>query len=198
MTELRAATREDGELIIPLLMRAFAQDTATLWTVRDDARHLEGLEAWFRAQWERLTFPFNESYVTAGELHGAALWVPPGKGEITLWDEVMLAPRMLRAFGWRKLKRSLDSVNLVLEHHPKKPHYYLHTLAVEPSQQGRGLGKALLAPMLARCDAEKMPAYLECVEHNVPLYRARGFEVLSSAPLVGGGPVMFFMWREPR
>ncbi len=198
MTALRAARREDGARIVSLLVRAFAKDTATLWMMRDDARHLDGMEAWFGATFEHLTIPYDLSFVTEGALHGAALWVPPGQGTVDFLLQLRLAPQMLRAFGWRKLKRSLESVNMVLAHHPTEPHYYLSTLAVEPTQQGRGLGKALMAPMLARCDAEKMPAYLECVEHNVPLYRSRGFEVKSAAPLAGGGPTMFFMWRAPR
>lgn len=194
---LRAATWEDGGSIVPLLARAFADDPAVRWMIREDARHDEGMTAWFRATFEHLTMPHDLSFVTDGELRGAALWVPPGEGGVSWWKQVLLAPEMLRAFGWKKLKRSLDSVNMVLDLHPTEPHYYLSTLAVEPAHQGRGLGKALMAPMLARCDAEQVPAYLECIDRNVPLYRSRGFEVKRTAPLVGGGPMMNFMWRAP-
>ena len=47
-------------------------------------------------------------------------------------------------------------------HHPKGPeHWYLQYLGVEPRRQGKGLGGALLAPVLERCDGEGVPAHLE-------------------------------------
>lgn len=198
MTELRVATKEDGAVVVPLLMRAFANDPAVAWLLREGARHTASLEAWFDVTWRHLTFPYGHCYVTTGDVRGAALWVPPGQGEVGFVKQALLSPYMIKAFGWKKLKRSLDCVNLVLANHPREPHWYLSTLAVEPAHQGRGLGKDLMAPMLARCDAEKLPAYLECVTHNVPLYRGRGFEVVGEAPLTGGGPMMHFMWRKPQ
>lgn len=46
-------------------------------------------------------------------------------------------------------------------HPPEPPHWYLFILGTEPAAQGRGLASALLAHMLARADADGMPAYLE-------------------------------------
>jgi len=44
--------------------------------------------------------------------------------------------------------------------HPHDPsHWYLFILGTEPAAQGRGLGSALLARVLARVDAERMPVY---------------------------------------
>jgi hypothetical protein len=44
------------------------------------------------------------------------------------------------------------------------------------------LGSALLKTMLTRCDAERMPAYLETsYPENVPFYERRGFRVTGDA-----------------
>ena len=45
--------------------------------------------------------------------------------------------------------------------HPPEPHYYLEFLGTRRGQQSRGGGTAVLQPMLDRCDAEGVPAYLE-------------------------------------
>jgi ribosomal protein S18 acetylase RimI-like enzyme len=78
------------------------------------------------------------------------------------------------------------------------PHWYLFILGTEQAAQGRGLGSALLAQMLARVDADRMPAYLESSnERNLAWYGRHGFEVTSELA-IPGGPRIWPMWREPR
>ena len=71
-------------------------------------------------------------------------------------------------------------------------------LGTEPSAQGRGIGSALMAPMIERCEAEGLPAYLESSkESNLAFYHRQGFEVTREFPVHGGrGPSMWFMWRN--
>lgn len=196
---VRRAAASDSQRIVSVLARAFDQDPSIDWTIRADARRAEGIELFFDVVLHRMTLPFNEVWTTAGDVEGAALWTPPGKWKLGLVEQALMAPQMLRAFGWRRLGRVLDSMNVVQKHHPTEPHYYLQSIGVAPERQGQGLGKALMQPVLERCDQEQVPAFLETAqERNLPLYRSRGFVEISRAPLSGGGPMMFFMWREPR
>ena len=65
-------------------------------------------------------------------------------------------------------------------------------------QQGKGVGTALLRPVLEHCDAEGIPCYLESSkERNVPFYRRHGFEVVEEVSLPDDGPMLWTMWREP-
>ena len=81
------------------------------------------------------------------------------RGASGVVDQVVLLPGMLRVFG-RGLARAQRGLTVMESGHPTAPHYYLDSLGVEPEWQGRGLGSALMQPVLARCDAERMPAYL--------------------------------------
>ena len=82
--------------------------------------------------------------------------------------------------------------------HPRAPHHYLRVIGCDPDKQGRGVGSALLAPALARCDERGEPAYLESSnERNLPFYRRHGFEVTGEVTTYLG-PKAWFMWREPR
>ena len=63
---------------------------------------------------------------------------------------------------------------------------------------GWGLGAALLRPVLDRCDAEKIPAYLEASSpRNRALYERHGFEVTEEFAVGRGSPPVWRMWHAP-
>ena len=71
--------------------------------------------------------------------------------------------------------------------HPREPHHYLALIGTDPAHQGRGIGTALLEPVLARCDAEGLPAYLEsskALERAVlPALPVRGHRGIHPSPV---------------
>jgi GNAT superfamily N-acetyltransferase len=83
--------------------------------------------------------------------------------------------------------------------HPHEPHWYLNVLSTLPSRQGQGLGARALAPILARCDADGIPAYLESSNpRNMTLYRRHGFVETDATIDLPDGPSLYPMWRLPR
>jgi ribosomal protein S18 acetylase RimI-like enzyme len=104
---------------------------------------------------------------------------------------------MVALFGGRVL-RLLSLLYALEAQHLREPHYYLFAIGTDPAHQGRGMGSSLLAPMLARCDAERKPAYLESSNgRNVPFYRRHGFENIGTIALERG-PSLTRMRRTPR
>ena len=82
--------------------------------------------------------------------------------------------------------------------HPEEPHWYLAVLGTAPEHQGKGVGSALISPILQKCDAEGVPAYLESSkESNIPFYQRHGFEVTGEIK-VKNGPTLWPMWRDPQ
>jgi ribosomal protein S18 acetylase RimI-like enzyme len=91
-------------------------------------------------------------------------------------------------------KGRLPEIFAVLEQmahfHPGEPHWYLPLIGVDPGVQSRGLGSALLRHVLARCDRERVPAYLESTNpRNSSLYERFGFQAIgriqtSSSPAI--------------
>jgi len=82
--------------------------------------------------------------------------------------------------------------------HPRTPpHWYLSLLGTDPEARGRGLGSAVLQPVLERSDAERVGVYLESSkEANIGFYARLGFRVTRELRLPRG-PRMWAMWREP-
>jgi GNAT superfamily N-acetyltransferase len=82
--------------------------------------------------------------------------------------------------------------------HYRRPHWYILAVGVRPEHQGQGLGSALLAPTLERCDREGLPAYLEASsERSAALYVRLGFEHLRELRFAGSPP-LWQMLRSPK
>jgi len=63
---------------------------------------------------------------------------------------------------------------------PEK-HWYIYMLQVDPSCQGKGLGKRLLNFVSTLADRRGVPVYLETVgDRNVKIYEKMGFNVVKS------------------
>jgi GNAT superfamily N-acetyltransferase len=192
MEAVRKATAEDAPRLAQALSRAFYEDPVMQWVLPDDSQRLRQLERSFDS-----ISPHDEIYITEG-IAGGALWLPPGKGKLSLLDNLRLLPYMA-AFWGRNLPRAMRSLSYIDSKHPDDPHYYLFILGVEPEWQGKGLGTSLMQPVLERCDREKIPAYLEAsAPRNRNLYARNGFELVEKIQIPGGGPPLWRMWREPR
>lgn len=180
-----------------MLARAFVDDPVAAHLIPSHRRRPRGLRTFFRLQLTKDLLPHGGVFTTEDRA-GAALWAPPGKpvprGLAMLLGVLPVAPYVVG----RNFSRTIRCLAQIEAIHPREPHWYLATLGTDPPRQGRGIGSALLQPVLERCDAEGVRAYLESSkEANVPFYRRQGFEVTGEVRLPGGPPV-WTMWRDPR
>lgn len=190
---VRVAAKADVPALSETLARAFEDDPVISWLYPG----LRRLTGFFRNFELALHLPHGAVYTTEPR-DGAAVWAPPNKWRTSPRDMIRVGPSMLRATGTR-LVRSIRVMQVVEGRHPKEPHWYLAALGTDPSRQGKGIGGALMAPVLERCDTEGIPAYLESSkESNIPFYERHGFRVTEELPLPSGGPSVWLMWRDPR
>jgi GNAT superfamily N-acetyltransferase len=196
-TQVRPATPDDHEAAAEALALAFADDPCWSHLLRDSETRAERLLTYFSAEIETLTPEHRQVWVSE-DGGGAAVWAPPGRWRVPLGQTLREAAEMSRVFG-RRLPLALRTLLRLERHHPKPGHWYLQYLGVEPRRQGRGLGGSLLAPVLGRCDAEVIPAYLEAsTERNRALYERNGFSLTGVFEMPGrGGPPVREMWRDP-
>jgi GNAT superfamily N-acetyltransferase len=196
--EVRKATSSDTSRLAEALARAFYDDPVVMWMLPDETRRSRTGAPGFATWLEKIYLPKSEVYTDAA-CTSAALWSPPGKWRLPAGLQLRLVPRFLRLFGVRRTPLILRGLTVLDKAHPDdRPHYYLGILGTDPDHQGKGLGSAVMQPVLERCDSEGIGAYLESSkERNVPYYRRHGFEVTYEVRLPEGPP-LWLMWRDPQ
>ena len=123
---------------------------------------------------------------------------PPGQLDASLWDQMRWLPMLFRATGLGRLHRAPRLLNALEHVHPQDPHFYLWVIAVLREKRRTGIGSALMNAVLARCDRERIPVYLEnSAVANLPFYERFGFETVGKLDAPAGGPHLWLMWREP-
>ena len=202
---------EEDKKIVPLeahqlsrayevMGRAFQDDQLLKYLVPDDAKRAR-LAPSFVGMVVRYCSSYGEVHTTP-TLKGVACWLRPNHSSPTFTGIVRtgLLTEPLK-FGWAGLRRFMDMVSYTEKVHKRAapgPHWYLWGLGVEPSKQGRGIGGALMLPILARAGADGLPCYLETQnEANVPFYRKHGFEVVSAGEVPKRGLRVWAMVRDP-
>jgi|CXWL01.1.fsa_nt_gi GNAT superfamily N-acetyltransferase len=185
-----------------VLARAFGDDPLFNYILPDAVKRPPAL-TWFMTLAAKYGDLHGEVETTAGTVEGNAIWLPPGETDVPMMR--MIKVGMLAApfkFGMGPFMRFMGILNLFEKLHHEaapEPHHYLMVLGVDPPRQGRGIGSALMAPVLARADASGVPCYLETQkEINVTLYRKHGFEVVVEDDVPKGGPRYWTMKRPPR
>ena len=193
----RSQMREASQV----LARAFQDDPHWSWVLSCESRRTQVLP-WFMEAWAKYCHKHGETYTTAGKPEGAALWVAPGKYPESvvgmMVSGLILVPLKFGRAAFARLMRSLRYYERLHKRLVPPHHWYLATLGVEPERQGRGIGSALIRPVLSRADAEGLFCYLETEkEKNLPFYQRHGFEVAAEDDLPGGGPHFWTMRRKP-
>lgn len=191
---LRRADVKEWRRLGELTGEAFADDPVNRWIFAKP-----------RAITAMFTILAREVYGRHGHCYfagddGATMWLPPGtEPTLSPLTQLKFALSQLRHGTPGAIKRGIGVAERMEEWHPKEPHMYLFSIGTRKAARGKGVGKALLAPVLAACDAAGIPAYLENSNpDNTGFYGAHGFERMGLFEVGEGGPVMEPMWREPK
>lgn len=191
-TSIKSAILSDQFHTIATTVLAFSTDPIMRWMYPEAQQYLTHFPQFVRAFGGK-AFEHNTAYYIDGYI-GTALWFPPGV-------EPDIEP-LVALFQTSVAEQNQSDLFGILErmghYHPCEPHWYLSILGVEPAQQGKGYGSALMQNVLQECDRTHMPAYLESSKpSNIPFYQRHGFELLGTIQ-VGTAPPLFPMFRHPQ
>jgi ribosomal protein S18 acetylase RimI-like enzyme len=192
MPIVKTATPSDKGPAIDVVILAFSADPAARWTWPDPQQYLAHFPGFVQAFGGK-AFTNGSAYYVDGYA-GAALWLPPDVHA----DEDALITLLQRTVAERIQKDAFAVFEQMGHYHPSEPHWYLPLIGVDPFQQGKGYGSALMQHALIPCDRDHKLAYLESTNpRNIALYERHGFKVLGTVQ-VGKSPPIVPMLRQPR
>lgn len=197
MGDVRAATLDDVDLVASIAAAGFYDDPVMSWVFPDPALRLEQL----RYSFVGLARDFLPDRGTVELLDDACvtLWRRPGFAHDSKdrggGDDLPPPPVPFTA----DILERFDILDATMSAaHPHEAHWYLNVISTHPERQGGGLGARSLQSVLAVCDADGVPAYLESSNRrNMTLYRRHGFVQTGELPLGDDGPSLYPMWRDP-
>lgn len=190
---LKQATPVDWREVADITAEAFANDPVNKWTF--------GTERAVLSLYRTLApLYLDSSYCYLADNKGAAMWLGPhAQLNMGLLFYLKILTGAMRFAESGVLTRTRSLHKKMEAHHPTEPHYYLFTIGARASARGQGIGRRLIAPMLAHADQQGMPVYLENsnpVNHG--FYSSYGFEKITEFEVGTSGPPMAPMWRSPR
>jgi len=163
-----------------VLARAFRDNPGTLALMRGCSKERR-LELNLRVAWGLVRCAHRYGIVTGAfvdsRLVGVSLAFAPGTYPPPILGQLLMALGPLST-GPRMARRYALIDQHMRRHHLHRPHYYLSMLGVEPDEQGRGHGSALLKEHVALADRDHVDCYLETDKpESVRLYEGFGYAV---------------------
>jgi GNAT superfamily N-acetyltransferase len=181
------------------LARAFHDDPLMVHAIADPAERARLLPHVY-ASMIRFGLLTGEVYATAGALEGVALWLPPNAKWTRENIEASGMHQLATLIGAGAYQRYRDVVGRewqARERDMTGECWYLFLLGVDPNRQRRGLGGALMRPVLERADTERLTCYLETEnERNVAFYLKEGFDLIVNGEEAGCSGVRFWTFRR--
>ena len=151
---VKIATVADEARVFDVLLRAFSADPVARWLWPDQQQYASHAPAFMKAFGGK-ALEHGSAYHVNG--YGAALWLPPA----VHFDEGAVVAVLERSMSEQVRKDGFAVFEQMGRYHPGEPHWYLPLMGVDPAQQGKGIGSALMREALAKCDSESRLAYLE-------------------------------------
>lgn len=192
LAPIATATNAHQKYVTASLVLAFINDPIMRWMYPDPYQYLAHFPRFVDAFGGK-AFAQKTAYCIDG-YSGAALWFPPGV-------EPDVEP-LIKLFEQSIFKSDLADMFAVLEqmehYHIKESHWYLSLIGVDPTQQGKGYGSALIQQVTTQCDRHRIPAYVEASKPaNVLFYERHGFQAIGTIQ-AGKSPPIFPMVRQPQ
>lgn len=178
---------------------AFADDPTTTYLIPNQ-KNRPNLHYSFQYYLRLSLLEHTEVYLTSPHCEGLAVWRRSDAAP-SLVSALRAGPQLLLRCGWTyfirnaRLERRYEQLRREIA---PWPHLYLALLSVAPVFQHQGFASKLMRPMLARLDAEQLPAYLETQNlRNMAMYERYGFRLIKEDALPNVDFKMYLMVRHP-
>jgi ribosomal protein S18 acetylase RimI-like enzyme len=178
--------------VLPSVVRAFMDDPLYRWLVPERTRRHDALADIFSLTLERAALAGEVDIDPTGR--AVAAWTGPDRA---LLDDPTPFVDLLERWAPCRLDAAIAGAVGTDAATPRGART-LHLLAVDPDVQGRGVGRALLAPRLDMAmNADEAVVLSTSNPDNLGFYGRLSFVQVAAVPVADGGPTMYVLLRRP-
>jgi len=223
--EVTRLTEPDIPGAITTIQEAFANDPYNLWVYNDRTKidlNRNRVSLGIRCRWGIRNALFHVAKEQGSDrVLGLAMWLPPKAADKPptwgewLWDnfeawrlwgsQVVMnlwygrgGLNVKRYYIWKACQAQAQKEIWT----DPRGYYFLNIITVLPSEQGKGIGRALFNEVTKKADEEGIRCYLESSrdEPNMKIYEAVGFHFVRELDCDDDGEVckLFCMVRDPQ
>lgn len=200
-TGYRQLNLSDLDQAVDVISLAFVNDPLCAYMLPNLHTRLKTLKKFFHA-YGTIYIGNRRGYGVGEPLKGVSFWLEPSQQDISvsikslsIFIPILFTHYPIGYFHSRTILKRTDQLH---QKYASEAHYYLDNLAVLPAEQGKGISSQLIRPVLARADAQDLPAYTDTVTAgNVPLYQHFGFQVMEECEVEKTGITVWALRRPP-
>ncbi|WP_026632614.1 GNAT family N-acetyltransferase [Dyadobacter alkalitolerans] len=170
---MRVAKRSDKDLVLNILTDSFLDNKSVNYLIPKDHKHKDRVRALMDYSFETC-FAFGKVLISDNSDAIALISFPENK-KTTLQSLLWEAKLVLNGIGIGNVSKAMAREKAISQNYPQTPIYYLWFIAVNPQQQGKGIGTKFLSEIRNDAAAMKRPIYLETSTiRNLPFYKNAG------------------------
>lgn len=172
----------DRQVIVDILSRSFDDNKSVNYIVKQDRERKERIRKLMEYSYD-VCKAFGEVYLT-DDRKACALVVLPDEKKTTirsiLWDIQLITG----CIGLGNVSKAMSREGKIKKLQPKESLYYLWFIGVEPDEQNKGIGSALLNQIIKDADIRQRTLCLETsTEKNLPWYQKFGLTIYNELDL---------------
>lgn len=191
------ADKTHKEKVIEILSECFETNKTVNWIVKQDSKRKERIRDLMDYSFETC-LEAGQIYLT-DDLTGVIIF-SNSDDKLPILEEAYLTIQfVLKVTGIEGIGRALRREEYISQFHPKDEEFiYIWFIGLKKTEQGRGVGSAMLQEVINRSNDEKIPVYLETSnEQNLNFYKKYGFKVYHISPEDMFGFKLYFLRRLP-
>lgn len=189
---MKRALREDKDLVIDILSKAFEDNQSVNYIVLQDHKRLRRIRSLMDYSFE-VCYRFGDVWLAENRKSCALALYPYQKKTsiISIWLDIRL---ILQVVGLRGISKMLRRETRIKHLQFKGKMLYLWFIAVDPLYQHQGIGSRLLTEVMTIAKKKDLPICLETsVNRNMLWYQHFGFQVYGELKLSYS---LYFLKRE--
>jgi len=183
------AEYKDKERIVDILTESFNDNKSVNYIIKKGKKRSQRIRKLMEYSFD-VCYLFGEIFLT-DDKKGCALILLPDKKKSNLKSILLDIKLILTCTGLSNLTKAMSRESKIKKLHPKELMYYLWFIGVDPIEQHKGIGSALMQDVIKEGIKKKRSIYLETSTlKNIPWYEKFGFTIYNELDL---GYRLFFM-----